>query len=110
MGIEIQAAGKLTKEGNTYKSYFGTTIPSAEVRTVATNNANQKAGHYQKYTDAQETALVNLLLWLFKNNPDVFSLDFVVGHDEVSPGRKNDPGGALSSTMPKFRQKLKSLA
>jgi hypothetical protein len=109
VGIEVQCAGKLAEQAGTYKSWFNTTIPAAEVRTISTNSANQVAGHYQKYTDAQETALVNLLVWLFRNNPDVFSLDFVVGHDEVSPGRKNDPGGALSSTMSDFRAKLRSL-
>jgi hypothetical protein len=40
----------------------------------------------------------------------------VLGHDEVSGPkglgwrRKNDPGGALSCTMSKFREKLKQLA
>jgi len=39
-------------------------------------------------------------------NPE-FRADWVAGHDEVSPGRKSDPGGSLSMTMPQFRYMLK---
>jgi lysozyme family protein len=52
---------------------------------------------------------VKLLLWLKGNQPDVFQFEFVLGHDEVSPGRKNDPGGALSVTLPQFRERLVSM-
>jgi hypothetical protein len=116
VGIEVQAAGQLTKSGSKYKSWFGLEIPAAEVRQIATDTDNQQqAGSYQKYTDAQEAALIQLLLWLYRNNTDTFSLDLVLGHDEVSGPqgigrwRKNDPGGALSMTMKKFRAHLKKL-
>jgi len=47
-----------------------------------------------------------------RNNPDVFELKCVLGHDEVAGkkgigyNRKNDPGAALSMTMTEFRNKL----
>ncbi|WP_457021162.1 hypothetical protein [Luteimonas sp. A611] len=75
------------------------------MRTV-TKQGNQSAGHYQKYTILQEASLRTLLTWLRSNNPDVFRFDLVLGHDEVSPGRKVDPGGSLSMTMSAFRQSL----
>jgi len=109
VGIEMQCAGMLKKQGSYYESWFGSSVDSDDVRSVGRNHANQQAGHYQKYTTAQELALTRLLLWLHSNNSDVFSLDLVVGHDEVSPGRKQDPGGALSRTMPEYREYLKSL-
>ena len=108
VGIEVQCAGRLKKEGGVFKSWFNTIVPDADVRTVAAN-ANQEAGSYEKYTTAQEESLTNLLVWLCRNNPEVFSIKFVLGHDEVSPGRKNDPGGALSMNMPDFRARLKTL-
>lgn len=108
VGIEIQAAGKLEKSGSGYITWFKVPVPESEIRVIKKQTENQEAGAYQIYTAAQEEALLNLLTWLHENNPDVFSHDFVLGHDEVSPGRKNDPGGALSMTMPALRKKLKS--
>ncbi|MEW5725357.1 MAG: N-acetylmuramoyl-L-alanine amidase, partial [Thermodesulfobacteriota bacterium] len=70
---------------------------------------NIHRGWYLPYTKEQEEALVNLCLFLAKSYPS-FSLDKVFGHDEVSPGRKFDPGAALSLTMPEFRAYLKRLS
>ena len=113
VGIEIQNGGQLVRSGNSWKTWFGLTIPASERRTIASNTANQQEkGTYQKYTAAQEEALFRLLRWLKSNNPEVFSNDLVLGHDEVSGPkgighwRKNDPGGALSMTMDELRGKL----
>lgn len=113
VGIELQNGGKLERVGNAWKTWFGLSIPGSETRTIAKNTANQQqAGTYQKYTAAQEESLIRLLRWLKTNNPDVFSLDLVLGHDEVSgpkgigDWRKNDPGGALSMTMEDLRERL----
>ena len=109
VGIEIACAGQLDSKN---KSWFGATIPQDQVRKVP-GLANMEEGNYQKYTPAQEASLIRLLLWLKSNNPEVFNLDYVLGHDEVSgPAgigfrRKNDPGGSLSCTMPQLRDKLK---
>ena len=75
-------------------------------RTIISHE-NQKAGTYQAYTAAQEAALENFIIWQCKTNPE-FSLDWVVGHDEIAPQRKSDPGGSLSMSMPDFRKKLKA--
>lgn len=110
VGIEIQCAGRLTKVDNRYLTWFNTEIAESEVRSVSAQTANQEAGHYHKFTDAQELALSQLLRWLCQNNPSVFNVDYIVGHDEVSPRRKNDPGGALSMTMPALREHIRRLA
>jgi len=74
---------------------------------VVSAKENIKAGTYQMFTEAQEKALINLCLWLKKNNPE-FDFDWVVGHDEIAPTRKSDPGGSLSMTMPALRKLLKA--
>lgn len=73
-----------------------------DVRHFTSKKENIQRGTYQKFTDEQERALKQFVLWQRQVNPD-FSLDWVAGHDEVSPGRKPDPGGSLSMTMPQFR-------
>lgn len=109
VGIEVQAGGKLTRKNGVWRTWFGKAVPDENVREVPARD-NMEAGAYELYTPDQEEALSNLILWLYHNNSDEFSLDFVVGHDEVSPGRKNDPGGALSMTMPEFRAHLANIS
>lgn len=78
-----------------------------EVRYAATDFNNVRAGYYHAFDDDQESALVNLLMWLKTNDvTDSFGLPWVLGHDEIAPGRKSDPGAALSMSMPDFRLKL----
>lgn len=127
VGVEVMAAGNLTlKDGHYYPwwdranggsgahQYLPSNrIPSNEVVHVKTKTGNIAAGYYHAYTDAQQLVLRKTLCWLHLNNPDVFKLDFVVGHDEVSPTRKTDPGGAIViggkvHTMPEFRNVLKA--
>lgn len=80
-----------------------------DLRTVKKKD-NMFAGTYQKYTAAQEAALENFILWLSRQSTD-FDIAWVVGHDEIATplGRKNDPGGSLSMSMPEFRSKMSGL-
>lgn len=105
VGIEVCCPGKLSKGG--VPSFGSKAYPSKLIRTSEARD-NIEAGTYYKFTKAQEESLVRLLKWLKSNNPDVFDYDFVLGHDEVSPGRKNDPGASLSITMPQLRNVLKN--
>lgn len=107
VGIEVSCAGGLTKnQDGSFESWFGKKIPASQVRSFPKKKGNILAGHYASFTTEQEKSLKALLSWLKNNNPEVFSYDLVVGHDEVSPNRKNDPGGALSVTMEEFRSCL----
>lgn len=107
IGIEMNAAGKITPQSNgTFKTYWGGVLKSDEGR-FSPGHENQQRGWYHKYTPEQEVTLIRTLLWLKKQNPYVFSFDNVLGHDEVAFWRKNDPGAALSMTMPAFRDLLK---
>jgi hypothetical protein len=114
IGVEIVNAGRLEKKADgTFWSWFGTQIPKENVRYIA-DTAEQIAGYYEEYTPEQEAALIKLILWLRDGGKGIFKLDNVIGHDEACArssrgrGAKNDPGGALSMLMPKFREFLRS--
>jgi len=132
VGIEIQNAGRLkdyyrnSSEGSKHDCPEGKlaawyTRPKSgdlffdkktECR-YSENNDNIQKGWYHTYSPEQEKALIELLVWMKRNNPDVFEFKYVLGHDEVAGkkgigyNRKNDPGAALSITMTEFRKELK---
>lgn len=116
IGMEMCNPGRLAPKNGKYYTYYDTSfknpILEKDVR-IAKSDDNIQAGVYLPYTKAQETALIKFLLWMKWNNPDVFMFENVVGHDEcagvkgIGYSRKNDPGGALSMTMTKFRELLK---
>jgi len=127
VGIEIQCAGKL--QDYYQNSEGGTKYACPEGKLAAwftrPNNGdlffdkekearysdkkdNIKKGWYHIYSPEQEEALIELLIWLKRNNPDVFQFKNVAGHDEVAPNRKSDPGASLTMTMPEFRKLLNS--
>lgn len=106
IGIEVTSAGRLEKtKGNKFKSWFGSIYSQSQVRHSPDFN-NIHEGYYHRFTPQQEECLMRVLKWLYYQAPTVFDPTLVVGHDEVSPGRKNDPGAALSMSMPEFRRKL----
>lgn len=105
VGIEVMCAGKLTKKGSEYVAWFGEKYSEAEVR-YSKKTEQIEEGYYHKYTKAQEEALEKLIKWLEYNGDGIFHFKYVVGHDEVSPKRKNDPGASFSMSMKEFRDKL----
>ena len=122
VGIEVCAAGIVTRSGDIYKPEWNETFTEAEVRHSEKVENIQQAGFYHRFNDIQEKALTDLLLWLHSNNPAVFKLEQVFGHDEIATiapkgshgdqtlGRKQDPGASLSLYMKDFRQKLLAAA
>jgi N-acetylmuramoyl-L-alanine amidase len=61
-------------------------------------NWGQPAMRWEPYPQAQLAALKKLVLWLEEQYPTIHEL---VGHDDIAPGRKQDPGPAFP--MEEFR-------
>ena len=107
VGIEIQNPGKLVKKDIFDPiSWFGKRYEKAEYFDY---DHNIEKGWYLPINGMQMRSLQKLIVDLKSIRPDVFDLDFVLGHDEIAKGRKTDPGGALGMNMDQFRSSLKSL-
>jgi N-acetyl-anhydromuramyl-L-alanine amidase AmpD len=124
VGIEIVSAGKLVKiDDDRFRPWYNKEtkkpqddFPADDVRFrekvgTPTKVGYQTAGHYHKFTDEQEAALINLLMWMRQHEPNIFRYENVFGHDEVAIhegmyGRKTDPGACLSITMAQLRHRL----
>jgi hypothetical protein len=96
---------RVSETGEWYRDY--------EVRLC--EGGNIAKGWYLPYSAEQFASLTTICIWLARKFPDSFSLERVFGHDEVSPGRKSDPGGAMGTptelmTMRQFRDHLAQLA
>jgi N-acetyl-anhydromuramyl-L-alanine amidase AmpD len=85
-------------------TWFDYEVPKEHVREV-------NGRFFHKFSIEQENQLVRLCLFLVRNSPrvgrePVFQIKNIVGHDEVSPGRKSDPGGSLSFGMNGLRDRV----
>ncbi|BDD05474.1 N-acetylmuramoyl-L-alanine amidase [Aureibacter tunicatorum] len=91
IGIEIDNAGVLNKVGEKYQAWFGKSIPENEV-IKATHRNESNPRYWHAYTEAQIDKIFEICEALIKAYPSIKSIH---GHEEISPGRKSDPGPAF---------------
>ncbi len=99
VGIEIVNAGPLTKSGNVYRSWYGEAFnPSEVIEAIHRNQSTPKFWHI--YTPEQITAVTNLCTVLIEE----YNMKYILGHEEIAPTRKTDPGPAFP--LDKIRTQL----
>ncbi len=90
IGIELDNAGPLMKTGNQYQAWFGTKYPESDViRATHKNESTPKYWH--TYTEKQLEVLTEISQLIAEK----YQIKDVLGHDDISPGRKTDPGPAF---------------
>lgn len=90
IGIELDNAGKLTRQGGRWTAWFGRSYDDSDVMEAIHPNETELAG-WHVYTEKQLETAVEVSGVLIKK----YNLDYVLGHEEISPGRKVDPGPAF---------------
>lgn len=99
IGIELDNAGLLSKNGRRYFSWFGREYPESEVFYGVHRN-QQVARYWHRYTEKQIALAEELCRLLMAKYP----IREILGHEEISPHRKIDPGPAFP--LDKLRSRL----
>jgi N-acetylmuramoyl-L-alanine amidase len=90
IGIELDNAGRLTRHGSRWRAWFGDTYDADDV-LVATHKHESEPAGWHLYTAEQLAATLDLASMLVER----YGLRDIIGHDDISPGRKSDPGPAF---------------
>lgn len=99
IGIELDNAGWLMRSGGKWKSTFNKEYEDNDVIEAPHKNDPSPRG-WHVYTAAQIEATQRVARVLVKR----YALRDVVGHDDIAPGRKTDPGPAFN--MESFRSRV----
>lgn len=99
IGIELDNAGRLKRIGSQYQAWFGGNYGENEVVQARHRNENAEA-YWHAYSEPQISAALAVGELLVEH----YGLEDVLGHDDIAPGRKSDPGPAFP--MASFKSHL----
>lgn len=102
IGIEVVNAGRLSKSGTKYYSWFEKAYNTEDVIKAVHRNEDI-ATYWQRYTESQIETVAELCELLTRQ----YNILHILGHEEVSPGRKIDPGPAFP--LDKLRNRILKL-
>ena len=99
LGIELDNAGKLKRTEGRWRAVYGGVIPDADVTEAVHKNEKEEGivRGWHEYPPKQLDAALELAALLVSH----YGLKDVIGHDDIAPGRKQDPGPAFP--MESFR-------
>ena len=89
LGIELDNYGPLTRVGAQYRTWFGAVVPATEVADVDPKAPGSFGVKYWHAYSAEQLEFArDATAYLMK----AFGLVDVLGHSDVLPGQKRDPG------------------
>jgi len=99
IGIEMVNSGPLTQSGNVYRSWFGSAFNPSDVIEATHRNETQPR-FWHTYTEEQILAAHEICQLII----DTYGIKHILGHEEIAPQRKQDPGPAFP--LDRLRNKL----
>lgn len=90
IGIEMDNAGPLKKVGNRYQAWFGAMYRTNDV-ILAKHRLDDEPRWWHVYTEIQIQQALELAQVLVRH----YGLRDVIGHEDIAPDRKRDPGPAF---------------
>ena len=99
IGIEIDNSGLLEKRVDGYYTYWGKRIDNSQV-VLATHKHKNQEQVWEAFTEKQIVIVEKIVMALKESYP----IKDIVGHDDIAPGRKTDPGPAFP--LQKIKNKL----
>jgi len=92
IGIEIANDGYLKKVEDKYFNAYNKEIAAEFAFFGKHRNPVTKSQYWHSYTDVQIKAVFDVCAAIIKEYP---SVKYILGHEEIAPGRKTDPGPAF---------------
>ncbi|OQW93457.1 MAG: N-acetylmuramyl-L-alanine amidase [Beggiatoa sp. IS2] len=99
LGIELDNAGPLVRSGNQWVAWFGDIYSNDQVIEATHKNESSVRG-WHLYSPQQLYLALEIAALLVHH----YHLKDVLGHEDISPGRKTDPGPAFP--METFRSRV----
>lgn len=99
IGIELDNAGPLKKSGDSFRDVYGVEY-AANLAVEGTHRNQTKSKFWHAYSDVQIEKTIDVLELL----AETYNVKFILGHEEIAPNRKSDPGPAFP--LDKIREQL----
>jgi N-acetylmuramoyl-L-alanine amidase len=99
IGIELDNPGRLHKVGDKYLSWFKKEYPKDDV-VEDTHKHESKPSYWYEYSQPQIEACLEVCKLLTK----AYKIEDILGHDDISPYRKDDTGPLFP--MENFRSRI----
>ncbi len=90
IGIELDNHGLIEGQAGAWRTAWGRSVPDEQV-TVMTHKHEHKERAWHTYTEEQLNVALEVAACLARH----YGLRDVLGHDDIAPGRKKDPGPAF---------------
>lgn len=91
VGIEIDNPGWLRRSGNMFTTWYEKEVGLKDVVEARHRNPETTERFWHRYTERQIEVVEDICEVLAKT----YNIKHILGHEEVSPGRKQDPGPAF---------------